>query len=668
VTKPLELDGFVQARLARTTEDGYCRAAREVRHNEFWWYYNGLVPYPGFWKPFQDRRGRWWYHVKPGFAWPVDYFSPIRDHDEVAPGRLLLGWQCPVPEEQADSQVWLNVIHDLSGYDISRVVSNKRRAVRKGFHHLAIEVVDPADVALSREACVVWNSHVERTGWNKPMDERRFVNSWRELSRWPGTTVMTARDPGRGRELCAWLIARVIDDTVFIDTIASHTDRLTNRPNDTIIFACLASAAAMGIHHAHYSLKSKLKTLEAFKESLGFVAHPFASRLKLHWPIGPILRIARPGIYMRLHGDPVWSESDARRRSLVAAGLPRAPSAEEIVERLRHPPAPTARSGREERLAGLDGSEQSRQEIADLARSWYVPAGPPAKTGWLVYSLDFVLATLQSSITEPQKVRRTAGWLIIGTLVRALMAVAQALLMLLAKIPVVSWFMETLVRTFTRNAAGFFLRSCYWKARLKRLGIDTLIDQGVEIWGPKNVSIGSNCHIDTNVRLAAGERRHRQRGSIVIGNCVHLGPGVHIAGRGGVEIRDYVGIMANAHLYSATGVVERPGDPGQLISMSHSAPHDQQHIVEGPIQIDHYAFIGMMTRIMPGVKVGFGAVVHGNCELTRDVPPFANIGAVPRGRQIGWRRPRRRSPRLNHDPGARPQAQAPPAGADEQGG
>lgn len=667
MSKPPERDDFKCVPLARTSEDAYCRAARGMRHNEFWWYYNGLVPWAGFWKPFQDRQGRWWYHVKPGFVWPVDYFTPIEDFQGILPTRPLLGWQCPVPDDRADSQVWLNVIHDLSGYDISRVASNKRRAVRKGFRALHIEVVDPADEALAREACIVWNSHVERTGWNKPMNAVRFVNTWRELSRWPGTTVMTARDPARGDELCAWLIARVIDDTVFIDTIASHTDRLANRPNDAIIFLCLASASAMGVRHAHYSLKSKLSTLEAFKESLGFTAHPFSSKLRLHWPIGPLLRVFQPGIYMRLHGDPVWSEIDLRRRGLAWPGMPRRIPAEEVVQYLCDPALEASRPPHEPRPFQGALSPEDRGEIAQVAKSWYVPPSPPQKTGWLVYSLDFVLAAMQGSITDPQNVRRTPFWLVVGSVVRGVMAVAQVLIMILAKIPVISWFLETLARTFTRNAAGFFLRSCYWKSRLNRLGTDTLIDQGVEIWGPKNVSIGANCHIDTNVRMAAGERIHGQRGSISIGNYVHLGPGVHIAGRGGVEIRDYVGIMANAHLYSATGVVERPADPGQLVSMSHTAPRDQQHIVEAPILIDHYAFIGMMSRVMPGVRVGFAAVVHANCELTRDVPAFGNMGAVPRGRQIGWRKPRRLSPML----GAQEQraAPAPPsAGPDGEPG
>lgn len=286
------------------------------------------------------------------------------------------------------------------------------------------------------------------------------------------------------------------------------------------------------------------------------------------------------------------------------------------------------------------------EESASVEKLWYVAAPVRVPRGWLVYTLDFALATLQGCVTEPENVRRTTGWLVIGVTVRCAMAVAQAILMLFAWLPITSSLLETFARVYSRNALGFFLRACYWKAKLKDLGQDTIIDQYVDMWGARAISIGSRCHIDTGVRLAAGERRHGQHGSIRIGNFVHIGPGVHIAGRGGVDIRDYVGIMANAHLYSATGVAVNPSDPGQLISISHMAPPDRQHIVESPILIDRYAFVGMMARILPGVTVGFGAVVHANCELTDDVPPFANFGGVPGGRLIGWRRPRRPSPRL----------------------
>ena len=309
----------------------------------------------------------------------------------------------------------------------------------------------------------------------------------------------------------------------------------------------------------------------------------------------------------------------------------------------------------------LNTNAQLQDEAEAIGRSWYVvPSHGSSETKWLVYTKEMLLATLQGCAREPHRVRLTATWNLVGALAQGCLAVVQGFLMLLAWIPVLSWIMEILARTFTRNSVGFLLRACYWKCKLKSLGQDTLIDQGVEIWGADNVSIGSHCHIDTNVRMAAGNRWQGQDGLVKIGDYVHVGPGVHIAGRGGVEIQNFVSLAAQAHLYSASNTVEHPDDPGRLISMSHMAPHEQQFTVEGPIVLEEYAFIGMMTRVLPGVRVGRGAIIHANCELTQSVPPFSSFGGVAKGRKIGWRRPRRRSPMI-------PAVERPPLPANEKG-
>ncbi len=300
-----------------------------------------------------------------------------------------------------------------------------------------------------------------------------------------------------------------------------------------------------------------------------------------------------------------------------------------------------------------ESAQRDDADPAEIERLWYVPPSPPKRRGWLVYSTDFLLAVLQGCARRPELVRRTAWWRAVAAPLQAATGVVQAIIILFASVPLVCSLVEIAARVWTRSAFGFFLRACYWKAHLRSLGQDTIIDQGVEIWGPANVSIGSCSHIDTNVRLAAGERSQRQHGSIVIGDYVHVGPGVHIAGRGGVEIQDFVSIAAQAHLYSASNTIEHPDDPGQLISMSHSAPAGYQHTTEKPIVIEAYAFLGMMSRVLPGVRVGRGAIVHSGVELARDVPPFANFGGLPGARQIGWRKPRRKSPKHGQAPAER---------------
>lgn len=287
--------------LSRATEKEYCEYAQQTAQNECWWYLKGLAPYRRFSIPFRGPEGYWWYCVKPGFAWPLDFFQPLPARFP-GPGKLgLLGWQYPVEPAAANSTVSMNVIRSLESYDWGALAEAKRRAVRKGLKSLDLVVLDPSKHSDCRSACEVWNSHVQRTGWNRPMKESEFAASWRELADWPGTTVLGARAKGTDT-LCAFLIARVIDQTLFVDTLASHTDRLKERPNDALVFVCLRNGVLAGLHHAHYSLCSAIESLESFKQSMGFEPWAFPAYLYLRFPVRFLLKWLRPRDYRRLVG------------------------------------------------------------------------------------------------------------------------------------------------------------------------------------------------------------------------------------------------------------------------------------------------------------------------------------------------------------------------------
>jgi len=56
-----------------------------------------------------------------------------------------------------------------------------------------------------------------------------------------------------------------------------------------------------------------------------------------------------------------------------------------------------------------------------------------------------------------------------------------------------------------------------------------------------------------------------------------------------------------------------------------------------PVQIGDYVFIGPRAIILPGVKIGKGAVVAAGAVVTKDVPDFAIVGGVP-AKVIGERK------------------------------
>ena len=50
---------------------------------------------------------------------------------------------------------------------------------------------------------------------------------------------------------------------------------------------------------------------------------------------------------------------------------------------------------------------------------------------------------------------------------------------------------------------------------------------------------------------------------------------------------------------------------------------------KGPVIIEDCAWIGEMVCIMPGVKIGRGAIVGANAVVTNDVPPYCVVGGNP---------------------------------------
>ena len=49
----------------------------------------------------------------------------------------------------------------------------------------------------------------------------------------------------------------------------------------------------------------------------------------------------------------------------------------------------------------------------------------------------------------------------------------------------------------------------------------------------------------------------------------------------------------------------------------------------GPVVIEDYAYIGTRVTILPGVRIGKGAVVASGAVVTRDIAPYMLVGGVP---------------------------------------
>ena len=287
------------------TVDEYCRALLEARSASFWWYQGKSRIFGNYSLPFQDTRGRWWYQVKPGMCWPADFLTPIDPATVDLPlqKRFLAYQHITDNSENANSKLVINVINDLSQYGVTSIDAKRRNAIRKGSQLCGVRLMEHSDSNLFEECRETWNDLSTRTGWKESLERKAFHESWSMLLDLPGTTIMVGFDKESGR-VAGFLIAKVLGDTAYVDTIASRSSLLRTNVNDVLLYSFIKSAQKVpGVRKVHYAIKSYIESLEWFKASFGFDPYPFpAYSWFLPFAEG-FLKIFRRAEYNRLVGN-----------------------------------------------------------------------------------------------------------------------------------------------------------------------------------------------------------------------------------------------------------------------------------------------------------------------------------------------------------------------------
>lgn len=162
---------------------------------------------------------------------------------------------------------------------------------------------------------------------------------------------------------------------------------------------------------------------------------------------------------------------------------------------------------------------------------------------------------------------------------------------------------------------------------LRSSGHDVSIYDWVRITQPDRIDVGSHIIVDDFVFLQGGA-------GLVIGSYVHIASHVSITGGGHITIGDFVGVSAGSRVLSGSDIPDGSGVVGPTVP-AEMRPVERTHTV-----LDDHAFLGANCVIMPGVRVGEGAVIGAGGVVLRDVAPWTiNVGAPVR--QVG-ERPRER--------------------------
>ncbi|HEY4374001.1 MAG TPA: acyltransferase [Burkholderiales bacterium] len=137
---------------------------------------------------------------------------------------------------------------------------------------------------------------------------------------------------------------------------------------------------------------------------------------------------------------------------------------------------------------------------------------------------------------------------------------------------------------------GYWLRAALVRRIFRRCGNAVLIKHGAYFGSGSEVELGDRSQVGHNAHLDH---------DVVIGDDVLMGPDVVM--------------MSAGHEYD---------DPTVPINR-------QGQTKRTPIHIGNDVWIGTRVVILPGVRIGDGAVVGANAVVTKDVPPYAVVAGVP---------------------------------------
>ncbi|MBU2632115.1 acyltransferase [Patescibacteria group bacterium] len=146
--------------------------------------------------------------------------------------------------------------------------------------------------------------------------------------------------------------------------------------------------------------------------------------------------------------------------------------------------------------------------------------------------------------------------------------------------------LENLILIYVGFVPCHFFRRFFYKTAGIKIGKGSTIHTGARFYKPNGIKIGKD--------------------SII-------GEGAVLDGRAPLIIGDHVDFASEVMVYNA----------------QHDLNDPSFKAVKGSVEIGDYVFIGPRAIILPGVKIGKGAVVAAGAVVNRDVEDFMIVGGVP---------------------------------------
>ena len=145
------------------------------------------------------------------------------------------------------------------------------------------------------------------------------------------------------------------------------------------------------------------------------------------------------------------------------------------------------------------------------------------------------------------------------------------------------------------------IKSCHQKNKMAKCGSKTSIQQPFEATNYKNIEMGNNCYIASNVRFI------NSRARIILGNNVLIG--------------------GDSKFISGNHKIDVPGL--YMSEVTDDYKNDEYSKYDRDIIIDDDVMFGVNCLVLSGVHVGTGSFIGAGSIVNKDIPPYSIAVGVP---------------------------------------
>jgi acetyltransferase-like isoleucine patch superfamily enzyme len=165
------------------------------------------------------------------------------------------------------------------------------------------------------------------------------------------------------------------------------------------------------------------------------------------------------------------------------------------------------------------------------------------------------------------------------------------------------------MRKFSTHGTGAFTRE-----QLRRCGDDVTFEEGVLVFHPGNVAIGSNVYVGHGTILKGYHKNLME-----IGSDTWIGQRCFFHSAGGLKIGSAVGFGPCVKILTSSHRDQGRSGPPILGS----------EIEFGPVVIGDECHFGVGVIVLPGVTIGRGTQIGAGAIVTSDLPEFCVAAGSP---------------------------------------